>query len=101
MAPFTNGKVIRCPFRDLPFDKATLGPPANLSGQLSRGATHPEKDLPSLAVPKGEEVNVEDYTARGLAEKVMKQSTNLRREENAVNVGDATTGTGGAPLIPG
>ena len=54
-----------------------------------------KKDIPPLAVAEGEEVNMEDYTARRLAEHVMKHNTNLLRKGNAVNVGDATTGTWG------
>ena len=76
-APFTSGKVIHCPFCNLPLEKVSLGPPGNLAGQLSKGAKKVDKELPSLAVPEGESVDMEEYDARKLAEQINNHNSNL------------------------
>lgn len=100
-APFTCGRVIHRPFRKLPLEKAALGPPTNLAGQLSKGTKRPDKEYPSLAVPEGEKANMEEYTPRKLAELVTMHNSNLLRKGNALNVGDATTVTGGSTTNTG
>ena len=51
-------------------DIKTLPPPSNLAGQLSRGAKKTTKDLPSLVVGPDEEVDMNQYDARKLAQQV-------------------------------
>ena len=62
--------LIHCPFCNLPLEKASLGPPTNLAGQLSKGAKNTDKEFPSLVVPEGESVDMDEYDARKLAEKL-------------------------------
>ena len=96
VAPFRNGKVIHCPFCDLPLDANNLPPPTNLAGQLSKGTKSSDTTFPSLAVDIDQKVDPEEYNARRLAEQIIKHNSNLLRKGGAENVGDATTIRGGS-----
>ena len=56
---FSNGRLVHCPWCDLPLNWRNLGPATTLQGQLSRGNKPPKKVLPSLAVNKDEKVNLQ------------------------------------------
>lgn len=100
-APFTCGRIIHCPWCDLPLHKASLPPPSNLVGQLSKGVKCVYRDIPSLAVSQEESMDMKECEARKLAEQVMKNSAKMLRQGRAVNVGDATAGTGGSTTATG
>ena len=95
---FSNGRLVHCPWCDLPLNPANLGPATNLQGQLSRGNKPPKLTVPSLAIPEGTKVNLQDYDARALCEAVAKQNPHamrfFKRGRFANDVGDESTATG-------
>ena len=100
--PFTMGRIIHCPFCDLPLDANNLMVPTNLAGQLSRGAKTLESTLPSLADNEKDEdppreTNREEYNAERLAEAIIHHNSKLsmkKREE--IIQDDEETQTGGS-----
>ena len=89
--PFSNGRLVHCPWCDVPLDRENLPPPTNLAGQLSRGNKSAKHELPSLAAGPDELADLADYDARKLADAVVKPGANLIKKGPADCVGEAST----------
>ena len=96
---FSNGKLIHCPWCELPLNWKCLGPPTNLQGQLSKGHKTVATKVPSLAVGENELINLQDYDARKLCDAVTKlhpHGMRLLKKGKVSKVGDQSTATGGS-----
>ena len=94
--PFSNGRLVRCPWCDVALDRQNLTPPTNLAGQLSRGNKSAKHSLPSLAAEHNEVQIIDEYDAVKLASSTVGPVANLIKKGQAELVEDASTVNTGA-----
>lgn len=94
--PFSNGRLVHCPWCDVALDRKSLPPPTNLAGQLSKGNKSAKHSLPSLAAEPDDLQISNEYDAVKLASSTVGPIVNLIKRGPAELVGDASTVNTGA-----